>query len=354
MQALQLKRGLFGYTPESVRLLLADRDKMFIRAAEQARAAEALVLELRSEVEALTAQFEERQEALRAAEAEATDLRTDRDATRVELDRAAASVAQLTTDVEASRKELADAQELMRVADAQLARQHGDLAVLRQELGSARRDFLIQNQRARSAENRVEELEAELLSATERLEAELVSTRERLEEELRWTSEELDTARAAAASAPPAPAEAGPTAAEELSSVVEAAEQALGRVLDSARVRAEAETTPDDMAACMLAPPEVGGGSYTHVEELEVDARALSGGRVEGFLEECQLPAAAIARALQRAREVVAEFDTAVLTVELAPTRAATVIPGESVTRGAALPQPQQSAAPLLQALPAT
>ena len=241
MQALQLKRGLFGYTPESVRLLLADRDKMFIRAAEQARAAEALVLELRSEVEALTAQFEERQEALRAAEAEATDLRTDRDATRVELDRAAASVAQLTTDVEASRKELADAQELMRVADAQLARQNGDLAVLRQELGSARRDFLIQNQRARSAENRVEELEAELLSATERLEAELVSTRERLEEELRWTSEELDTARAAAASAPPAPAEAGPTAAEELSSVVEAAEQALGRVLDSARVRAEAE-----------------------------------------------------------------------------------------------------------------
>src|SRR5213594_3027882 len=218
MQALQLKRGLFGYTPESVRLLLADRDKMFIRAAEQARAAEALVLELRSEVEALTAQFEERQEALRAAEAEATDLRTDRDATRVELDRAAAAVAQLTTDVEASRTELADAQELMRVADAQLARQHGDLAVLRQELGSARRDFLIQNQRARSAENRVEELEAELLSATERL-----------EEALRWTSEELDTARAAAASAPPAPAEAGPTAAEELSSVVEAAEQALGR-----------------------------------------------------------------------------------------------------------------------------
>jgi Stage II sporulation protein E (SpoIIE) len=120
------------------------------------------------------------------------------------------------------------------------------------------------------------------------------------------------------------------------------------------QVRAEAETTPDDMAACVLAPPKVGGGSYTHVEELEVDARALSGGRLEGFLEECQLPAADIARALERAREVVAEFDTAVLTVELAPTRAATVIPGESVTRGAALPQPQQSAAPLLQVLPAT
>ena len=243
MQALQLKRGLFGYTPESVRLLLADRDKMFIRAAEQARAAEALVLELRSEVEALKAQFEERQEALRAAEAEAADLRTDRDATRVELDRAAATVAQLTMDVEVARKELADAQELVRVADAQVARQNGDLAVLRQELGSARRDFLIQNQRARSAENRVDELEAELVSATERLEADLASTRDRLESELRWTTAELGVARAAAAEAAAAPdqAEAGPSTAEELFAVVEDAEQALARVLDSARVRAGAE-----------------------------------------------------------------------------------------------------------------
>ncbi|HEX9694396.1 MAG TPA: hypothetical protein VGA74_05255 [Actinomycetota bacterium] len=122
MQVLRLKRGLFGYTPESVRLLLADRDKMFIRAAEVARAAEALVLELRSEVEALKARFEERQEGLRPADSEAADLRTDRDATGVELDRAAATVAQLTTDVEAARKELEDAQELVRVADAQLAR----------------------------------------------------------------------------------------------------------------------------------------------------------------------------------------------------------------------------------------
>jgi len=248
MQALQLKRGLFGYTPESVRLLLADRDKMFIRAAEQARAAEALVLELRSEVEALKAQFEERQEALRAAEAEAADLRTDRDATRVELDRAAANVARLTAEVEAARKELADAQELVRVADAQVARQNGELAVLRQELGTARRDFLIQDQRARSAENRVDELEAELDSVTERLEAELASTTDRLEAELRWTAAELGVARAAAAEAAAAPAQAGPTAAEELSAVVEAAEQALGRVLDSARVRAEAEVREAERA----------------------------------------------------------------------------------------------------------
>jgi chromosome segregation ATPase len=122
MQVLRLKRGLFGYTPESVRLLLADRDKMFIRAAELAKAAEALVLELRSEVEALKAQVDERQAGLRPAESDVANLRTDRDATRVELDRAAATVAQLTTDVETARKELEDARELVRVADAQLAR----------------------------------------------------------------------------------------------------------------------------------------------------------------------------------------------------------------------------------------
>jgi hypothetical protein len=81
-----------GYTPESVRLLLADRDKMFIRAAERARAAEALVLELRSELEALKAHFEERQ-ALRPAETTAADVGPDRDVTRMELDRATAAIA---------------------------------------------------------------------------------------------------------------------------------------------------------------------------------------------------------------------------------------------------------------------
>ncbi len=80
------------------------------------------MLELRSEMEALRAHIEERQEALRPAEAEAADLRTDRDATRVELDRAADTVARLTTEVETARRELEDARGLVRVADAQLAR----------------------------------------------------------------------------------------------------------------------------------------------------------------------------------------------------------------------------------------
>ncbi len=66
---------------------------MFIRAAELARAAEALVLELRSEMEALRAHIEERQEVLAPP-----------------------------TEVETARSELEDARGLVRVADAQLAR----------------------------------------------------------------------------------------------------------------------------------------------------------------------------------------------------------------------------------------
>jgi chromosome segregation ATPase len=226
MQVPQLKRGLFGYTPESVRLLLADRDKMFLRASENARAAEALVLELRAEVESVKAELFERSEKLRAAEAEAADLRTDRDATGEELESCASEVQRLSEEVQSLRLQVADAEELMRVADAQIARHAGDLSLIRRELGSARREFLVQNQRARSAESRIEELEAEL-----------TSTRDELEAELNHVGEELGVAKEEATDAP---AEAA-TVSKELSEIVEAAEHTLARVLDSGRARAAAE-----------------------------------------------------------------------------------------------------------------
>jgi hypothetical protein len=118
-------------------------------------------------------------------------------------------------------------------------------------------------------------------------------------------------------------------------------------------VRAESETTPDDMAACILAPEAVGEGIYTHVEELEADAGALSGARVQGFLEECSPPAIEIAHALERARAIVAEFDTAVLAVHLAPTSATVIVsPPEPGPREAALGQHQEPGVALLQRRP--
>ena len=44
MEAWQLRRGPFGYTPRSVRLVLADRDRSLVEAWERAKAAEAQVL----------------------------------------------------------------------------------------------------------------------------------------------------------------------------------------------------------------------------------------------------------------------------------------------------------------------
>ncbi len=259
MQAPQLKRGLFGYTGPSVRLLLADRDKMFLRAAEQARTAEATVLELQAEVDTLKAAASENEQRVVAAEARATeaaekasaaqaeaaDLRTDRNATREELNRAVAQVEELRAEVQDARldalearaevqgakAELGLAEERMRVAEHQAARQEPDLAVLRRELGSARRDFLVQNQRARTAETQIEQLTAERDGMREEFEAELGDL-----------AAELQLARAAAASAAvaPPPQEAINTA-EELTAMVASPEQARDRVLDTARERAEAE-----------------------------------------------------------------------------------------------------------------
>jgi hypothetical protein len=92
-----------------------------------------------------------------------------------------------------------------------------------------------------------------------------------------------------------------------------------------ARVRAQTLATPDDMAACILAPEMTLIAAHTHVEELEVDARALGAAHVRRFLESSLIDIADIERALARASDIAAVFGTALLRVELAET-SATVI----------------------------
>jgi len=251
MQAPQLKRGPFGYTSKSVRLILADRDRTAVRASEQARAAEALVLELRSEAETSKTQLAEQADKLRALGAEAADLRTDRDATRGDLEGAVAEAArlglELTTtrrelgtvrhdlettrhEIETARDELDRQDERRRAAEELSGRRSGEIAVLRQELSLARRDFLIQSQRARSAEARIEELEAELRSMRAELEAGLNAA-----------TAELEAARAAVEEAAARPVPDSPATAKEPSAVLEAAGRTMARIMDSARTRAAEE-----------------------------------------------------------------------------------------------------------------
>jgi hypothetical protein len=103
-------------------------------------------------------------------------------------------------------------------------------------------------------------------------------------------------------------------------------------------VRAMAGSTPDDMAACILAPQALDNGVYTHVEELEADESALSGAQVSAFLEECGLSAEGIADALKRARQIAAEWQTAVLTVSLAPASEAATVTAPDVVAAEAAP----------------
>jgi hypothetical protein len=121
------------------------------------------------------------------------------------------------------------------------------------------------------------------------------------------------------------------------------------------QVGAEADATPDDMATCILAPEATGEATDVHVEELEADMRALSGTKAERFLEECGLSAAGIADALERARAIAAEFQTAVLAVHLAPSSATVIVtPPHPGSREVTLSQHQEPAVPLLQASPGT
>ena len=106
MEAPKLRRGPFGYTSRSVRLVLADRDGSLAQASERAEAAEAQVLDVRSEAETLKTQLAEQAEQLRALGAEVAELRTDRDAARRELEGAVADAARLQLELTATRAQL--------------------------------------------------------------------------------------------------------------------------------------------------------------------------------------------------------------------------------------------------------
>jgi Stage II sporulation protein E (SpoIIE) len=88
-----------------------------------------------------------------------------------------------------------------------------------------------------------------------------------------------------------------------------------GRLLAS--VRKAAPINPDDMAACILAPEVALIVPRMHVEELEVDARALAGGKVERFLEECAVADVDVELAIDRARDIASVWGSALMRVEL-------------------------------------
>jgi len=200
MEAWQLRRGPFGYTSRSVRLVLADRDRSLVEAWERAKAAEAQVLALRFEAETLKAQLAEQAGQLRAPGAEVAELGTDRDATG-------------RSETARGEPDLHD--ELLRAAEER----SGEIAFIRQELSSARWHLLIQGQQVESAEARIEVLEAEVRSLRPELEA-----------GLRTAVADLEAARAAVEEAVARPAPDHSVTAEGTSPVLEAAGWTMARM----------------------------------------------------------------------------------------------------------------------------
>jgi hypothetical protein len=97
------------------------------------------------------------------------------------------------------------------------------------------------------------------------------------------------------------------------------------------RVQDGADSTPDDMVSCILAPQVAAIGAGSRIEELEVDATDLDSAGVERFLEACGVAVPQLAAALARARETLTAADTAVLHVECPADgrlAAVTVLPG--------------------------
>ncbi|MEA2315200.1 MAG: hypothetical protein QOI03_1892 [Solirubrobacteraceae bacterium] len=82
------------------------------------------------------------------------------------------------------------------------------------------------------------------------------------------------------------------------------------------RIRAEVESTPDDMAACIVAPETSADVCAFHLEELEASAHDLDGGAVERFLAACSLRAEDIARTVALASEIANESGSAMVRVE--------------------------------------
>ena len=175
MEPPQLRLGLLGYRPKKVRLLLADRDAMFVRVADEARSLEQQVKEL---------------------EAELNEARGD---------------------TAICSRELAAAEQRERVLVSGSEYANGRLATLERDLGDARATIATQRDLA-------QERSLELADARRRV--------RQMEDELGTTRRELEELERDDGSAAPA-------SSEQLSAVLEATERAFAQIIEGARQRGE-------------------------------------------------------------------------------------------------------------------
>jgi Stage II sporulation protein E (SpoIIE) len=118
-------------------------------------------------------------------------------------------------------------------------------------------------------------------------------------------------------------------------------------------VRAAAEGAPDDMVACVLSPEPTAQPGSVHVEELEVDARALSKADVRRFLQACGVPAPEIVRTIELAAAITKASGSALLRVDVAASSSTVTVtaPGSGAPQHRTRHRQDSAPEPLLEAL---
>jgi serine phosphatase RsbU (regulator of sigma subunit) len=93
------------------------------------------------------------------------------------------------------------------------------------------------------------------------------------------------------------------------------------RLIDA--VVTDAESTPDDMAACVLRPDATGAADHIpdRVEEVELNPVDIAGDRVERYLAACGVSPEAASAAVKSVEASVVEFGGALLRVRVEKTR---------------------------------
>ena len=259
----QLKKGIFGYTAESVRVLLEDRDRMFRQAAEDAKAAEARTEELRAAVEASERELNEGVEELRTALEEIGSLRSElevaraelastresarlsesaaaeRDEARAEADRHAArarAAEERSTELRVELDRLNDEREIAGGDGSEVRELRSELAALQDRLEALRREHDGALRQGVTAEARIKDMQTQLTSARAELDESrrnAAGLRARLERE--------------PAASSPEPTAGTPTA-KDVSLLLQSTEETMSRIIREAKVRTDAELVEAERA----------------------------------------------------------------------------------------------------------
>ena len=186
MELPELKLGLVGYRPKNVRLLLADRDAMFVRVAGEARALEEQVKELVHQLE------EARNEtATRAHELAASEQR-ERE-TMSSLERANGQLTLLERDLSEARTAAANDLVAADERSRELAEARGRIVRLEHELGAAiSQPGGSRGDRGSMAPRSSEELSAALVATERALTRIIEGARERGDQQIRSSQETLE------------------------------------------------------------------------------------------------------------------------------------------------------------------